>query len=315
MFNWDRVLNRVFFFFQAEDGIRDLIVTGVQTCALPISPLAREEVADRAAQAVVRDIVGAMRERGIEAAQPLVFTAGAGLEARDSIGDAMLDRGVVADVEVQILQVFKTSPVTPVEHARPLQVEGPGDQLAPTIRANQADVALEALAHLGKELARQITAAPVEFLDRGEVEIEHRAEDRVGDVVARVHLDGHALGDERGALVADRVAAFALERAQVVLESGEAGVAPMVLVAEALEETEFAQRRRLVGQAEVYMRRGELVVRAELRKGASQGRDQRPPRDAGRGEKAPSAMRRKWHAGQQLGIVADAAALGRVSPS
>src|SRR5256886_8307900 len=28
----------LFFFFQAEDGIRDLTVTGVQTCALPISP-------------------------------------------------------------------------------------------------------------------------------------------------------------------------------------------------------------------------------------------------------------------------------------
>ena len=28
-----------FFFFQAEDGIRDWSVTGVQTCALPISPL------------------------------------------------------------------------------------------------------------------------------------------------------------------------------------------------------------------------------------------------------------------------------------
>src|SRR5690625_7367663 len=27
------------FFFQAEDGIRDGHVTGVQTCALPISPL------------------------------------------------------------------------------------------------------------------------------------------------------------------------------------------------------------------------------------------------------------------------------------
>src|SRR5256886_3641038 len=26
----------IFFFFQAEDGIRDLTVTGVQTCALPI---------------------------------------------------------------------------------------------------------------------------------------------------------------------------------------------------------------------------------------------------------------------------------------
>src|SRR2546429_4922285 len=28
----------LFFFFQAEDGIRDVAVTGVQTCALPISP-------------------------------------------------------------------------------------------------------------------------------------------------------------------------------------------------------------------------------------------------------------------------------------
>src|SRR5256884_903219 len=34
----------IFFFFQAEDGIRDVAVTGVQTCALPISagiPVAR----------------------------------------------------------------------------------------------------------------------------------------------------------------------------------------------------------------------------------------------------------------------------------
>src|SRR4030066_1523670 len=29
-------LARVYFFFQAEDGIRDSSVTGVQTCALPI---------------------------------------------------------------------------------------------------------------------------------------------------------------------------------------------------------------------------------------------------------------------------------------
>src|SRR5688572_32110305 len=33
------------FFFQAEDGIRDLTVTGVQTCALPISVTACEATA------------------------------------------------------------------------------------------------------------------------------------------------------------------------------------------------------------------------------------------------------------------------------
>src|SRR5207302_3053055 len=32
-------LNLLFFFFQAEDGIRDFHVTGVQTCALPILAL------------------------------------------------------------------------------------------------------------------------------------------------------------------------------------------------------------------------------------------------------------------------------------
>src|SRR5256885_2648887 len=42
------LLSVVFFFFQAEDGIRDYKVTGVQTCALPIwglerLPLARAE--------------------------------------------------------------------------------------------------------------------------------------------------------------------------------------------------------------------------------------------------------------------------------
>src|SRR5256885_3660161 len=35
-----------FFFFQAEDGIRDYKVTGVQTCALPISYYRRRATAD-----------------------------------------------------------------------------------------------------------------------------------------------------------------------------------------------------------------------------------------------------------------------------
>src|SRR2546428_9985638 len=50
---------RFFFFFQAEDGIRDLIVTGVQTCALPISV---EAMALSFAQ---RDLVVATHGRGL----------------------------------------------------------------------------------------------------------------------------------------------------------------------------------------------------------------------------------------------------------
>src|SRR3712207_3882161 len=39
--------SRFFFFFQAEDGIRDIGVTGVQTCALPISTEEMLEIALR----------------------------------------------------------------------------------------------------------------------------------------------------------------------------------------------------------------------------------------------------------------------------
>src|SRR2546430_12557319 len=49
-----RAYRLLFFFFQAEDGIRYLTVTGVQTCALPISPQAVFQRADRATLRQVR---------------------------------------------------------------------------------------------------------------------------------------------------------------------------------------------------------------------------------------------------------------------
>src|SRR2546422_4554930 len=53
----------VFFFFQAEDGIRDVAVTGVQTCALPICERgAREGARDEPSDARVRP-GGAPRRR------------------------------------------------------------------------------------------------------------------------------------------------------------------------------------------------------------------------------------------------------------
>src|SRR5258708_18343782 len=63
------------FFFQAEDGIRDDLVTGVQTCALPISAepaaaaslirggLGRADAAQEERRADERQRVGSHRER------------------------------------------------------------------------------------------------------------------------------------------------------------------------------------------------------------------------------------------------------------
>src|SRR6516162_2418822 len=51
-----------FFFFQAEDGIRDYKVTGVQTCALPIS-VGSAEVDRVAAELARRDLERYARPR------------------------------------------------------------------------------------------------------------------------------------------------------------------------------------------------------------------------------------------------------------
>src|SRR2546426_6494163 len=71
----------VFFFFQAEDGIRDYKVTGVQTCALPIYIL-NDEVADDG---------GA----GDEAERPKVYgdSAYGGGEFQNTLEDNDIDSG------------------------------------------------------------------------------------------------------------------------------------------------------------------------------------------------------------------------------
>src|SRR5256886_1839733 len=58
---------RCVFFFQAEDGIRDLTVTGVQTCALPIAFVAHESVhvgpRQRVAPTHAREVDGGLGDR------------------------------------------------------------------------------------------------------------------------------------------------------------------------------------------------------------------------------------------------------------
>src|SRR5207253_8634307 len=53
------------FFFQAEDGIRDGHVTGVQTCALPIFPTTLQRMVESADyRSMIAEVVRGMAERG-----------------------------------------------------------------------------------------------------------------------------------------------------------------------------------------------------------------------------------------------------------
>src|SRR2546421_2386130 len=93
------------FFFQAEDGIRDLIVTGVQTCALPISHNRSTLVKPRIIIGIPSGITEVERRAVREAAesagarevylieQPMAAAIGAGLPITEPSGNMIVDIG------------------------------------------------------------------------------------------------------------------------------------------------------------------------------------------------------------------------------
>src|SRR5438309_4999472 len=76
-----------FFFFQAEDGIRDGTVTGVQTCALPISTEDAEALEIRGA--VVEDVGEERDHRAVDpqAEAQWVHSARDALDDGAEVGD------------------------------------------------------------------------------------------------------------------------------------------------------------------------------------------------------------------------------------
>src|SRR5437879_12407336 len=84
-------------FFQAEDGIRDTSVTGVQTCALPIY--------QATAAALEADW-----PRAVELNQKLVETSPEDLEARNRLGRAFIELGRLDEAKAAFAEVLKIEP-------------------------------------------------------------------------------------------------------------------------------------------------------------------------------------------------------------
>src|SRR6266567_7166890 len=88
-----------FFFFQAEDGIRDLTVTGVQTCALPIWPWRRGDTVGKPPtepEALRREIEQTRAELG-ETVEALAAKADVKARAQEAVDDVKHRVHEVAD--------------------------------------------------------------------------------------------------------------------------------------------------------------------------------------------------------------------------
>src|SRR5687767_6083539 len=102
----------LFFFFQAEDGIRDKLVTGVQTCALPISLGASASALRRTLLAESLLLCGAGAILGVLIARPMVsilarYAARYSVRALDlTVDSSLLWVGATLAVAAAVLLAF-----------------------------------------------------------------------------------------------------------------------------------------------------------------------------------------------------------------
>ncbi len=88
---------------------------------------------------------------GQEATQELVLALRAGLEAGEPLANAVLDAAVVAELEMQAVEVAARAPVAPVQRVRAAQQDRAGDGLA----ADACKLDHQVSGHDPRELARR----------------------------------------------------------------------------------------------------------------------------------------------------------------
>src|SRR2546430_5784974 len=166
----------LFFFFQAEDGIRDLTVTGVQTCALPILLLAARGVAGLRMAPLLEP-----REIGVHLLQVLAQPGAQGAP-RVRAGEQVFLDG-------QVLEA-----VPPLHHLADAALHQPGRIELVDALAAEHDLALRHLAALGAQQVR-------DGLQRGGLAGAVGAEQR--DDLALLHLERHPLEHQDDVVVDD----------------------------------------------------------------------------------------------------------------
>src|SRR5207247_5304275 len=99
------------FFFQAEDGIRDPLVTGVQTCALPISDNAESETGTHAGALLPRWRVGLTCARRASVESSFVDRQEPVIQRQRQERERRADRGAVltGDAAVRLLSRLELS--------------------------------------------------------------------------------------------------------------------------------------------------------------------------------------------------------------
>src|SRR5581483_584933 len=141
--------------FAERDGFREL-AAGLGD----IGALAFQVLVNGAAQAGIGDVMRGMRGARLVAARELVLALCTGLDDPEPMLDGVVDRLVVADLEMQERMMLDRAPVAPEQRVRADEVDRAGDPAVIAAGHHQEHVAGHATADQRIERAVEIWPAP-----------------------------------------------------------------------------------------------------------------------------------------------------------
>src|ERR1700738_2258240 len=132
----------------------------------------------------MKNPMGAVGQPRLKAPDQRVLPAGGRLEEGGAPSDALLERMVEADVEMQERVLLEATPVAAVENARRGQVERSREQAAVAPSLHQLDPVPEGLEDAAKKGGVEVSMPPDLLVHRGAVEPVHLVRVHAGQLVA-----------------------------------------------------------------------------------------------------------------------------------
>src|ERR1700687_2268463 len=166
----------------------------------------------------MKNPMGAVGQPRLKAPDQLVLPARARLEAGGAPADALLDRMIEADVEVQEWVFLEATPVAAVENLRRGQVERSREQAAVAPGLHQFHPVAEGLEDAAEKRGVEVSMTPDLLVHRGAVKPVHLVRVHAGQLVAAKGANFDSLLAGSPLLAPELVSALGVEAGEIPLE-------------------------------------------------------------------------------------------------
>jgi hypothetical protein len=201
----------------------------------------------------VDDVVDATRGLRIETSKLLETSAGARFKTFQAQMYAMLDGGIVANVEMQEGLLLESTPVPAIHRCPVPDIESAGDDFPVSLGQHQAHIRRQPAVNLIEKFRREVLAAVIVTIDMTFIKAKHSAHLGSRQIVPFERPDSDSSLTDFAPFSFNLVAPITAETAEIVIKCLKIPILPVKLETCPWHKPDFLQSLPLLAQAKVYM--------------------------------------------------------------